>query len=98
MSLGFDVEKSNTDYFLEIIKDKDTILCLMNEYIDKIRLIKTKKIIKECDETICLLKKAQEENYSNDLEITINYPKIYHGYPSYVENPITKICKICLQK
>jgi hypothetical protein len=94
MSLGFNVEKSNTDYFLEIIKDKDTILHLMNVYIDKIRLIKTKKIIKECDETICLLKKAQEENYSNDLEITINYPKIYHGNPSYVENPITKISKI----
>ena len=40
MSLGFDVEKSNANYFLLYIKDKETILQLMNQYIDKIRLIK----------------------------------------------------------
>ena len=35
-----------------------------------------------------------DDDNGNDLEITINYPKIYHGYPSYVENPITKISKM----
>ena len=94
MSLGFDVEKSNANYFLLYIKDKETILQLMNQYIDKIRLIKTKKIIKECDETICLLKKAQEENYSGNLKITIHIPKIYQGEPFYVENQNTKAPKI----
>ena len=79
MNLGFDVEKSSANYFLLYIKDKDTILHLMNEYVDRIRSIKTKKIIKECNETICLLKKAQEENYSNNLEITLNFPKIYQA-------------------
>ena len=94
MSLGFDVEKSNANYFLLYIKDKETILQLMNQYIDKIRLIKTKKIIKECDETICLLKKAQEENYLNNMEIIIDIPKIYRGEPFYVDNPNTKVPKI----
>ena len=94
MTLGFDVEKSNANYFLLYIKDKETILQLMNQYIDKIRLIKTKKIIKECDESICLLKKAQEENYLNNLEITIDIPKIYQGEPFYVDNPNTKVPKI----
>ena len=57
-------------------------------------MIKTKKIIKECEEIICLLKKAQEENFSNNLEIVIDFPKIYHSKPSYVDNPITKTPKI----
>jgi hypothetical protein len=94
MSLGFDVEKSNANYFLLYIKDKDTILHLMNQYVDKIRLIKTKKIIKECDKIICLLKKAQKENFSNNLEIVIDIPKIYRGEPFYVDNPNTKVPKI----
>lgn len=94
MSLGFDVDQPNSEYFLEVIKDKETILYLMNEYIDKIRLIRIEKIIKECNDTICLLKNAESENYTNNLEIIINYPKIYHGYPSYVDSPIAKISKI----
>jgi hypothetical protein len=94
MGMGFDVEKSNSNFFLLNIKDKNTILTLISEYVDRIRLIKTKKIIKETYETICLLKKAQETNYSNNLEIMIDFPKIYHQEPSYVDNPISIIPKI----
>jgi len=40
------------------------------------------------------LKKAQEENYLNNMEIIIDIPKIYRGEPFYVDNPNTKVPKI----
>lgn len=94
MGLGFDIEKSNANHFLLYIKDKNLILQLMNECVDKIRSIKTQKIIEECNETLFLLKRAQEENYSNNLEIAIDFPKIYHSLPSYVNNPTIKVPKM----
>ena len=93
-SMGWKFFQSNSCFFLTQIQDLNKIEEIINDIVDRIRLIKTNAIIKECEDTICLIEKAQKENYSEELEIIIPYPKIYHSIPSYSPNPIAQSQKI----
>ena len=83
MEFGFKIEKFFNSVFQDYVK-KQTILKLMNKYVDKIRLIKTSKMIYEYKKIIKILKKVKKNPYGEESDLEL-FNILYDGFNSNLE-------------
>lgn len=83
MDLRFKIEKFFNSVYQDYIK-KQTIIKLMNKYVDKIRLIKTSKMIYEYKKIIKILKKVKKDPYGEESDLEL-FNILYDGFNSRLE-------------
>jgi hypothetical protein len=94
MKLGFEIEISNSNFYLTKITNKETILHLIDTLVDSIRSITTISIINECNQIIKLISTAIKDNYSKNFEIKKLTPSPYLDDDVIVDNPKKNISTI----